>query len=322
MPEPFVRPDVRQFLDAIAAAPEPAPKMSEVGPVEARLMMRQMGELFDLPAGDLAVIHGLTMPTPGGGTIGLRLFDARPSREPGPLLLFLHGGGFVLGDIDCYQSPCAEMARALDMPVVAVDYRLAPEHPWPAAPDDCEAAARWVASSPEALGRSVTGLVIAGDSAGGGLAIVTTMALRDEPAAVPVLAQWPAYPVADLSRAHGSYESFGQNFLLERTELEWFWDCYAADRRDWRASPLLADQSGMPPTLVVTCGVDPLRDEGRAYAAALIEAGVPTVFREARGMIHGFLNFRGAIPSAIGDLQGCIAALRAILAEASHHQKA
>jgi acetyl esterase len=311
MAEPFVRPDVRQFLDATSAAP--GPKMPAVGPVEARAMMRGMGELFDMPTGELALIRDIEMSAPHGGKIALRLFDARSSRSPGPVVLFLHGGGFVLGDIDCYQSICAEIARGLDLPVIAVDYRLAPEHPWPAAPEDCEAAARWVASHPEALGREVTGLIVAGDSAGGGLAIVTTMALRDAPAAVPVLAQWPIYPVTDLAGSYASHADFASTFLLEMDDLRWFYAIYAADRRHWRASPILGDQTGMPPTLVITSGLDPLRDEGRAYAAAAIKAGVPTVFREAQGMIHGFLNFRRAIPSAIGDLQGGIAALRTLL---------
>jgi acetyl esterase len=318
MAEPFIRPDVKQFLDLVAATP--APKMSEVGHIEARAMMRGMGDLFDLPMGELALIRDIEMPAPHGGTIPLRLFDARVTREPGPVLLFLHGGGFVLGDIDGYQSACAEMARGLDMPVVAVDYRLAPEHPWPAAPEDCEAAARWLASHPEALGRTATGLVIAGDSAGGGLAIVTSMALRDAPAPVPVLALWALYPVTDLVGSYPSQESFAAGFLLEMAELSWFYEKYAADRPHWRASPVLGDQTGMPPTLIVTAGLDPLRDEGRAYAAAAIKAGVPTVFREAGGMIHGFINFRQAIPSAVGDLQGSIAALKALLLSSEGEQ--
>jgi acetyl esterase len=312
MAEPFVRADVREFLDMIADAPA-GPKMSEAGPVEARAMMRQMGREFELPAGELAIVRDIA--TPGG--IGLRLYDDRPSRDASPVLLFLHGGGFVIGGIDDYDSACGEMARVLGLPVVSVDYRLAPEHPWPAGPDDCEAAARWIASGPPELGFAVTGLIIAGDSAGGGLTIVTSMALRDAPAAVPVLVQMPLYPVTDLANSHRSHRDFGEGFLLEKSELRWFWHCYAADPSHWRASPLLADPGGMPPTLLVTCSLDPLRDEGRAYAAAAIVAGVPTIFREARGMIHGFLTFRKALPSAGDDLRVTLAALQALLATES-----
>ena len=159
-------------------------------------MMLASRHVADAPAGELAVIRDLSCPGPAGD-IGLRLYDARESREAGPLFLFFHGGGFVLGDLDTHEPFCAEIARQLDMPVVAVDYRLAPEHPWPAGIEDCIAAARWVGGSPEALGRTTTGLVLAGDSAGGNFTIVTALALRDEPAAVPVLAQWPIYPAAD-----------------------------------------------------------------------------------------------------------------------------
>lgn len=314
MTDSFIRPDVQQFLDLIAA--NPGPKMSALGPEEARALMRGMGEMFDLPAEDLAVTQNIAMPTPNGGTIPLRLFDDRPARAPGPALLFFHGGGFVLGDIDCYASACAKIARGLDMPVIAVDYRLAPEHPWPAAPDDCEAAARWVARNFASFGRTLTGLILAGDSAGGALALVTAMALRDRPADLPVLAQWLLYPVTDLARAYPSHDLFADGYLLEASELRWFWDCYAADAQDWRASPMVGTFAGLPPTALVTSGLDPLRDEGRAFGAAAIGAGVPVIFREARGMIHGFLNFRKIMPSAEDDLNECLTLLKTMIATA------
>src|SRR6188472_2948165 len=164
MADPFVRPDVRQFLDYLNNLP--GPKSHEVGPNEARAMMLASRHVADAPAGELAVIRDLSCPGPAG-EIGLRLYDARETREAGPLLLFFHGGGFVLGDLDTHEPICAELARRLDMPIVAVDYRLAPEHPWPAGIEDCIAAARWVAASPDTLGRKTDGLVLAGDSAGG-----------------------------------------------------------------------------------------------------------------------------------------------------------
>jgi acetyl esterase len=222
----------------------------------------------------------------------------------------------VLGDIHTHEPFCAEIARQLDMPIVSVEYRLAPEHPWPAGVEDAIAAARWIAESPEALEREVTGLVSAGDSAGGNFAIIVALALRDEPAAVPVLAQWPIYPAADPAKGYPSFEDFGEGYLLSRDGMRWFDECYRPDPKDWRYSPLVKSQAGMPPTLVMTASLDPIRDQGRAYAAACIEAGVPTVFREAVGNIHGFINLRKAVPSSEEDIRGCVEALKLMLAEA------
>ena len=313
MSEPFVRPDVRLFLDYLNALP--GPRSHEVGPNEARAMMLAARHVADAPVGELAVIRDLSCPGPAG-EIPLRLYDARETREAGPLFLFFHGGGFVFGDLDTHEPFCAEMARQLDLPVVAVDYRLAPEHPWPAGAEDCIAAARWLAGSPEALGREVTGLVLAGDSAGGNFTIVVSLALRDEPAAVPVLVQWPIYPAADPGKGYPSFTDFGEGYLLTRDGIRWYDECYRPDKQDWRYSPLVKSQEGMPPTLVATASLDPIRDQGRAYAAATIQAGVPTVFHEAKGNIHGFINLRKAIPSSNEDVRACVAALRLLLAEA------
>ena len=310
MAEPFVRPDVRMFLDFLNNLP--GPKTYEVGPAEARVMMAKSRHVADVPTGELALIRDLSMSGPGG-EIGLRLYDARERREAGPLFLFFHGGGFVLGDLDSHEPFCAEMAREMDMPVLSVDYRLAPEHPWPAGVEDAIAAARWAAGSPEALGRDVTGLVVCGDSAGGNFAIVVSLALRDEPATVPVLAQWPIYPAADPNKGYPSRTDFGEGYLLSARGMDWFDDCYRADVDDWRYAPLMKSQQGMPPTLVVTAGLDPIRDQGRAYAAACIQAGVATIFREAEGNIHGFINLRKAVPSSAEDIRGGVAALKLLL---------
>lgn len=287
--------------------------MPEAGPVAARAMMRAMGAIFEAPVGELATIRDIAMTAPNGRSIDLRLYDVRAARAAGPIFVFYHGGGFVIGDRDCYDSACAEISRQMDMPVVSVEYRLAPENPWPAAPDDCEAAARWIAANPDLLGREANGLILIGDSAGGGLAIVTAMSLRDDPAPVPVLAQVALYPVTDLASQTHSKTFFAEGYLLETSALDWFYANYDADRSHWRASPLTADQSGMSPSLIVTCSLDPLRDEGRAYAAALAQAAVPLVALEAQGMIHGFLNFRQALPSANDDMRRMTNALKALL---------
>lgn len=310
---PFVRPDVRQFLDYLNALP--GPRTHELEPPAARAVYRAMKDVADPPLGELALTRDFTIPGPAGG-IPARLFDARETREPGPVVVFFHGGGFVIGDIDTHASLCAEMARVLGLPVVSVDYRLAPEHRWPAAPDDCEAAARWVAGSAAELGRKVTSLVLSGDSAGGTLTIVTAMALRDEPAAVPVIVQAPIYPAADPLGDHPSFTDFAEGYLLTRASMDWFANAYAADLQHMRGNPMAGSLKDLPPAVVITASLDPLRDQGRAYAAALIREGVPVTYREAVGNIHGFVTLRKAIPSSAGDVAGYLSALKAAIMEA------
>lgn len=307
----FVRPDVRQLLDYLNALP--GPRGHEMGAEGARQMMITGRYALDADIGELAELRDFDAPGPAG-PIRLRLYDPRSERGPGPLLVFLHGGGWVIGDLETHDPLCAEVARALDLPVVAVDYRLAPEHPFPAAVEDSIAAARWLAEGPAELGRVPTGLVLAGDSAGGNLAIVTALALRDEPAAVPVIAQWPIYPAADPARRYPSYDEYCRDHLLTKEGMDWFGDCYTGDGKDWRYSPLLKSQAGMPPTLVVTASLDPIRDQGRAYAAECAKAGVDVAYLEMRGTVHGFLNLRKALPSANDDLGRCLAQLRLMIA--------
>lgn len=313
MTEPFVRADTKAFLAFLNAIP--GPKMHELDAPAARAQFFAMKDIADPPVGQLGTRLDLSIPGPAGD-IPATLFDPRASREPGPAIAFFHGGGFVIGNVETHASFCAEMARVLDLPVISVDYRLAPEAPWPAAPDDCEAAARWIAESPAELGRAVTSLIVAGDSAGGNLAIVIAMALRNAPAKVPVIAQLPFYPAADMSREYPSFSEFPDGYLLTRAGMEWFNQAYLAELEHVRASPLKGDLAGLPPAVVVTASLDPIRDQGRAYAAALAEAGVPVVFREAKGNIHGFITLRQAIPSSGGDVAGALAALKAIVVEA------
>lgn len=312
MSEPYVRPDVAAFVQYANAVP--GPKLHELDAPSARGVMKAMAGVADLETGPIAVKRDLTMKGPHG-PIALRLYDPRETREPGPVVVFFHGGGWVVGDIDSYDAACAEIARGLDLPLVSVDYRLAPEHPWPAAPDDCEAAARWIADAPAELGLKPTGLVIAGDSAGGNLTIITAMALRDTPAALPVLAQWALYPAADMVTHYPSYAEFGTGFMLTEDAMRWFNDSYRPDVTHWRASPMQADLAGLPPALITTASLDPLRDQGRAYAATLAQLGIAVSYREAAGNIHGFLNLRRAIPSSVKDVATSLIALKALIAE-------
>lgn len=302
-----VRADVTAFLALLNSMPKP--DFATVTAETMRSMNVAMIKLAEADAAPLAVIENLEIPGPAG-IIPARRYDMRETREPGPIMIFYHGGGFVIGTLDTYEAYCTEAARALDMPVISIDYRLAPEHKWPAAPDDCEAATRWIAEN-----IPCTGLVTSGDSAGGNLAIVTTMALRDKPAAVPVIAQFPIYPVVADHEDWASYRDHNDGKLLTADVMEWFKTSYAAEETHIRSSPLGFDHAGMPSTVIMTAGLDPLRDQGRAYAAALISAGVPTVYREAVGTIHGFVNLRKAMPSGQQDVLSALAALKAMVAE-------
>jgi acetyl esterase len=269
--------------------------------------MMAMRHVADADIGALAVKKDISIPGPAG-IIPARLYDARAERAPGPVMVFYHGGGFVIGNLDTHEPYCAEAARQLDMPVISIDYRLAPEAPFPAAPEDCEAATRWIAEN-----IPCSGLILSGDSAGGNLAVVTAMALRDKPAAKPVIAQYAIYPAVAEHAPWPSYAAFKQGFLLTEDSMDFFMSSYAGDG-SWRIAPLHHDLSRMPPAVVITAGLDPLRDQGRAYAARLIEAGVQTVYLEAQGNIHGFICLRKAIPSAHDDITHGLNALKTLLA--------
>lgn len=313
MSDPYVRPDVRAFLDMMAANPRPV--FNDEFVVQMRQMPPDMMATLDLPVGELGELRDLAMPGPAG-EIALRLFDPRRERDAGPVVVFYHGGGFVVGSIDTHAGMAAEIARQLDLPVVSVEYRLAPEHKWPAGPDDAETAARWIAENGAAFGREFTGLVLCGDSAGGTLTLVTTLALRDRPAALPVLAQIPIYPLTDTTRVYRSRVAFADGYGLESANMEYYELAYQSDHSHWRASPLLGNHAGLPPTLLVTAALDPLRDHGRAYAAAAIEAGVDVTYREFAGTIHGFCSYRKLIPSAQADLTMILDLAKAMIAEA------
>jgi acetyl esterase len=307
---PFIRPDVRAFLAMLKA--NPRPQMTAATIAQMRPLAPQGMALLEPPVGDLAVVRDVTLPGPGGA-IAVRMFDARAERDAGPVAVFFHGGGFVIGGIDTHVAMCAEIARRLDVPVVSVEYRLAPENPWPAAPDDAEAAARWIADNGPRFGRAFTGLILCGDSAGATLMIVTALALRDRPAALPVVMQIALYPAVD---RHGHYPSgdlFSDGYGLDAKDMAFYNEAYDPHPTDWRGVPLNARQEGLPPTLIVTAGLDPLRDQGRAYAAKLSSAGVTNSYVEVAGVIHGFLGFRRAIPSAAQDLIDVLACARAML---------
>ncbi|WP_328831095.1 alpha/beta hydrolase [Thermaurantiacus tibetensis] len=305
----YVREDVANFLNLLAANPQP--QMHEVDPPTAREMYRQMTAVAERPAPPLARREDISVPGPAG-PVPARLYQAEAPSAPAPALVYFHGGGWVIGDLETHDSLCAEIALRLGMTVVAVDYRLAPETRFPGATEDCLAAARWVAGSPPVLGHAVTGLVLAGDSAGGNLAAAVA---RETARELPLLAQWLIYPGVDMAASGGSLEAFAEGYLLTAEGMLWFMSHYQPVPDHPWASPLrAAEWDGLPPALVFTCGLDPLRDQGRAYAARLIETGHRVFYREAAGQIHGAMTLRGGIPSAQADLEGQIADLRALIA--------
>ena len=300
--EHYVRDDVRGFLDMLEAMGGKG--VEEVGAEEGRQQMRAMGAIAEAEPRTMAVQKDLTCPGPAG-PIPVRFYDVKAEREPGPCVLFIHGG-----DLEVYNALCTEISHHLDLPVVSVDYRLAPEHPFPAAPDDCEAAARWIATSPGELEREITGLVITGDSAGGNLTIVTTNQLMNDPAGVPVIVQAPIYPVASDVSEHHSLALFAEGFLLTGAAMAWFTDQYGADSADPRNMPMVGDCTNTPPTVLCTAGLDPLRDSGREYAAHLVQLGTEVVYLEFPGIIHGFTTLRKAIPSGQTDLEAFLDATK------------
>lgn len=307
---PFVRQDVAALLAMLQQMGGTPLEQADLA--EGRAGYLAMGALVEADPRPLAVIRDLACPGPAGD-IPLRLYDAREQREAGPVILFYHGGGFVIGNLESHHALCTEIAAEMDLPVVAVDYRLAPEAPFPAAPDDCEAATRWVASSPAALGRTVTGLIPMGDSAGGNLTLVVANALADSPADVPVTMQAPIYPVTSDVVEDASRNQFAEGYLLTASTMDWFHAQYAGGADDPRNFPILHGKPACVPTVLCTAGLDPLRDSGRKYAARLIDLGTDVSYLEFHGTIHGFANLRKAIPSAQADLHAFLSAMKNML---------
>lgn len=231
------------------------------------------------------------------GPRGLITFRAyRPHGAPaGPLptLIYYHGGGFVIGNIATHDSTCRRLANKSRCQVISIDYRLAPEHPFPAPIDDGVAAFRHIRDNAASFGVDPTRLAVGGDSAGGQMAAVVCQTCRDAGEAMPAF-QMLIYPATDSSKESGSRKSFAEGYFLSKALMDWFWKAYVpagTDLADLRLSPLLAkDLAGLPPAFVLTAGYDPLRDEGRAYADRLIDAGVKTTYVNYPGTIHGFFS--------------------------------
>ena len=293
---------------AAAAAAVAAPPLHTLTPAEARARVAAgHGSCADGP--ELRSVDDIRIPV-ADGTIGARVYS--PHRAPQATLVYLHGGGWVTGDLDYCDELCRFIADRLDWTVVSVDYRLAPEHPFPTPLDDAYAALRHVAA--EIAGNGPLG--VGGDSAGGNLAAACTLRARDEHG--PRLDfQLLVYPVTDHDFTRGSYRTHAAAFPIGAAAMRWFWDHYLPDvaRRDLpTASPLRADLAGLPPAHVVVAGHDPLRDEGVAYAERLRAAGVDATLAEYPSLVHGFFRFTRAVPAARAAVDDLVAALRALTA--------
>jgi acetyl esterase/lipase len=285
------------------------PPYETLTPSEARALFREAREVLAPDPQPVAAARDLAAPGTAGGAIPLRLYRGAAASPDGKLpgLVYFHGGGWVIGDIDTHDSLCRHLANAGRCIVVSVDYRLAPEHKFPAAVEDCFAATCWVANEAAALGVDRERLAVGGDSAGGNLAAVVSLLARDREA--PKLwRQLLLYPALDGAMSHPSHDRFAEGFLLTRATMRWFYDQYLRgpqDVADWRASPLrAADLSGVAPALVLTVGNDVLSNEGEAYASRLREDGVPVELRRFPDQIHGFLTMGKIVRAAQPALDG------------------
>lgn len=287
------------------------PPFHALTPREARLAYRMGAEILDLPRAPLPRVEHLTLETPAAA-LPARLYA--PSSERLPVLLYLHGGGFTIGDLETHDSLCRQLSLRGDVAVLAVDYRLAPEHPFPAAVDDAWAALDWLHVNAEQLGLDGQRLAVGGDSAGGTLAATTAFHARER--GLPLKLQLLITPGTASAPTMASHRLFANGFLLDATTIAWFFDQYLArDRRhDWRFAPLEAeDHGGLAPACVVLAECDPLVDEGLAYADQLRLAGVPVQLELARGVTHDFIKMGRQIPEALTALEACGLALKTAL---------
>ena len=268
------------------------PPYETVSPGEAREMYLAARFASNPEPPELESAEPLAIPAPHG-SIPARIYTPKRLRRKdglAPCLVFLHGGGFVIGNLDSHDVVCRKLAHEGELIVISVDYRLAPEHQFPAAPEDAIAATKWVAANAKQLGVDADRIVVGGDSAGGNLAAVTAIAVRESG---PKLAgQLLIYPSTDLAMNHPSHSEPETSLLLTHSVIIWFIDHYmgGGDRADWRASPARAKLAGLPPAYVLVAGGDPLRDEGNEYAERLKQAGVAVTYRFFPGQFHGFFT--------------------------------
>ena len=286
-------PQAKAVLDQFASMG--GQQLHEMSVAQARELILGMVALAGEPE-SIAQMENRTVPGPAG-QIPVRIYTP-VGTAPFPVLVYFHGGGWVIGNLDTHDGICRSLANRVGCLVVSVDYRLAPEHPFPAAPEDCYAATRWLAEHAGSLGGDKGRIAVGGDSAGGNLAAVVALMARDRGG--PKLAfQLLVYPATDTDFETRSYRENSEGYFLTRADMVWFWNHYAPrdeDRRNPYAAPLrAASLRGLPPALVITAEFDPLCDDGNAYAARLREDGVPVRLSQQDGLIHGFFQMGAVI---------------------------
>ncbi|WP_440639279.1 alpha/beta hydrolase [Bradyrhizobium sp. PUT101] len=300
-------PDIAALLEMVQAGTESGLRIpfSQLTAVQARADFDASSPLLDVDPPALGYERRMSLRTRDGATIEARLYArAAPSdRKPVPVLLYMHGGGFVVGSLDSHQPLCRGLAEDSGAAVLSVGYRLAPEHKFPTAFEDAADALAWIGREGRAIGLDTRRVAVGGDSAGGTLAAALAIeAKTNESLPKPVL-QVLAYPGLSSRQTSASYERYGTGHLLERSTVDWFFRQYLrddSDRDDWRFAPLAADDlSGLAPAFIVLAEFDPLADEGRAYAARLEAAGVPVDLQVYPGMIHEFLRMGNVVADAL-----------------------
>jgi acetyl esterase len=293
-------PQVQAVIELVAKSGRPA--YHTLSPKDARQLFLETRPASTPTPPEIGSVKNVVAETPAGA-IPLRVY--RPAgvvaTTPLPAYVYFHGGGWVIGDLETHDVLCRQLTAASGASVISVDYRLAPEHKFPAAADDAWAATRWVVAHAGELGLDAGRLAVGGDSAGGNLAAVVALMARDA-GAPAIKLQVLIYPVTDVMRETRSYEDFGEGYMLTRDSMHWFIAHYLTskdDARDWRVSPLRAPSlAGLPPALIVTAGNDPLRDEGEMYAGRLRDAGGSVDYVCYGGMIHGFAGMGKLIDTA------------------------
>jgi len=315
----MLHPQAKALLDLIIE--RGVPPTHTLSPPDARRFYRERRAVTQPAPPDIGEVRDVAADGPHG-PIPLRLYqplaESRRGAAP-PVLVYFHGGGWVIGDLDTHDTLCRQLALGSGCAVVAVDYRMGPEHRFPAAVDDSLAATRWVHAHARELGVDGSRLAVGGDSAGGNLAAGVALSLRDEARADdPRIAfQLLIYPATDQRRGAPSHTANGQGYLLTRETMDYFHDHYIDDNAhdlDWRASPLLhPDLSGLPPALVLTAGYDPLRDEALQYSQRLSESGSFAAHINFERQIHGFITMGRVIDEANTAVALCAAELRRAL---------